>query len=658
MRPRRAWMTRALAASALVVMAALPSQAAAPVPAGTVYGFGSNYYGELGSATNNGSGTANPVPATTTLPGAAGGAVSAASGAYHSLVVTSSGQLFAFGWNGLGQLGNPSNNNNGMQNNAANATPTLVTLPGATGGVIQAAAGNAHSLAVTSTGQLYAFGYNFSGQLGIATNSGTTSPNPTPTLVSLPGATGGVVQVATGLIHSLALTSTGQVYAFGDNNYGELGVPGNSGNATANPTPQLVTLPGATGPVVQIAAGSLHSLALTSTGQLFAFGINSQGELGSATNNGAATANPTPALAQFPAGAGPIVRIAAGGAHTLALTSTGQLYAFGSNYYGQLGSAVNNGANTANPTPALVDLPGAVGAIVQIAAGNDHSLAVTSSGQLYAFGENQAGELGTGTNSGSSTAANPTPAIVGLPAGVTIDTVAQGSEGFHTLVIVANLAVASQSLPTGQVGTPYAASAAASGGTAPYRWAASGLPAGLAIDPSSGKISGTPTAATTAVVVLSVADADGISVSGGSLLLTIAPATASPPPPTVTAAQVKASLLSQLAPKGSGAKIAALLKARGYNAKFKALRTGVAAIDWYFLPKGARLTGTKIKPVLIARGTRVFKAAGTLSISVKLTARGRRALGKVRRLKISAKGVFTPQGAPAISATKTVTLVR
>ena len=642
----------AIAAVALAVMAALPSDAAAPVPAGTVYGFGDNYYGELGTATNNASVTPNPVPAVTALPGASGTATKIAGGAYHSLVVTSTGQLFAFGLNSYGQLGNTSNN--GTMNSSANATPTLVTLPGATGPVVQAAAGNAHSLAVTSTGQLYAFGYNGSGQLGIGASN--TVPNPTPTLVSLPGATGGVVQAAAGLIHSLALTSTGQVYAFGDNMYGQLGVPSNIGTATANPTPQLVTFPGATGPIMQIAAGSHHSLALTSTGQVFAFGLNTSGQLGSTANS---TPNPVPALVQFPLAARFITRISAGSSHSLALTLGGQLYAFGDNDYGELGNAVNTGGNTPNPTPAPVSLPGAVGAIVQISAGDLFSMAVTSSGQLYAFGENQSGQLGTATNSGSSTSANPTPALVGLPAGVTTDAVSQGSEAYHSLVVVAGLAVSNTSLPAGQVGTAYTIGATASGGAAPYTWTASGLPNGLAIDLNTGEISGRPTAPTTGIVVIGVTDADGVSASSAPLPLTVSPATVTPPPPaTPTTAQVKASLLAQLAPKGANAKIGSLLKRKGYSGKFKALRTGVAAIDWYFLPKGARLTGTKIKPVLIAKGTRTFKAVGTLSISVKLTAKGAVALKRARHLKITARGTFKPSGASAISATKTVTLVR
>jgi alpha-tubulin suppressor-like RCC1 family protein len=83
--------------------------------------------------------------------------------------------------------------------------------------VTQIAAGSGDSLAVTSTGQLYAFGTNYHGQLGSATNSGKTLPNPTPTQVSLPGETGTISQIAAGGNHSLVLTSSGQLYAFGDN---------------------------------------------------------------------------------------------------------------------------------------------------------------------------------------------------------------------------------------------------------------------------------------------------------------------------------------------------------------------------------------------------------------------------------------------------------
>ena len=448
--------------AALLALAGAPSPAAAASPSpDQLYAFGYNGFGELGNAINTGqlgnptneeNGSANPTPAPVALPGPSGPVTEIAAGQLHSLALTATGQLYAFGGNFAGQLG--SGTRGGIEE--ANPTPTLVALPGASGPVTQIAAGGEHSLALTSTGQLYAFGSNQFGQLGIEANSGAEAANPTPTLVALPGAVGPVTQIAAGGRHSLVLTSTGQLYAFGDNGYGQLGDTTNNGTATPNPTPTLVTLPGAGGPVTEIAAGGEHSLALTSTGQLYAFGWNGYGQLGIETNSNTPNPNPTPALVTLPGAGGPATQIAAGGNHSLALTSTGQLYAFGWNGYGQLGFETNSGTETPNSTPALATLPGAVGQVTQIAAGRQDSLAVTSAGQLYAFGGNRYGQLGREMNS-ATTNPNPTPAPVTLPAGATVDAIARGPEARHTLALIAGVTVISASPLAGHVSAPRAA---------------------------------------------------------------------------------------------------------------------------------------------------------------------------------------------------------
>jgi alpha-tubulin suppressor-like RCC1 family protein len=520
-------------------MAAVPAWAVGN-SSGQLYAFGDNVSGQLGSATNNGTDDPNPTPAVVSLPGATGPVVQVAAGHQHSLAVTSTGQLYAWGINDFGQLGSATNNGTGNPN----PTPALVSLAGATGPVVQVAAGQEHSLAVTSTGQLYAFGWNRFGQLGSATNNGTDNPNPTPALVSLPGATGRAVQVAAGDAHSLAVTSTGQLYAFGENGSGQLGSGTNIGTVNPNPAPALVSLPGATGPVVQVAAGHQHSLAVTSTGQLYAWGINDFGQLGSASNIG--TSNPNPALVSLPGATGRAVQVAAGDVHSLAVTSTGQLYAFGDNRTGQLGSAPNSGTNNPNPTPALVSLAGATGPVVQVAGGELYSQAVTSTGQLYAFGLNNSGQLGSTTNNGT-TYPNPTPALVALPGGVSVDTVARGPEAQASLVVLADLAVATVSLPGGTVGVSYSAQLQASGGLPRYRWSASGLPPGLLIDPSRGVISGTSNRAGAFSVQVTVNDGDGIAASK-ALALSIAPA----PTPVLTALRVSPRTFSLAGRKVNG----------------------------------------------------------------------------------------------------------
>jgi alpha-tubulin suppressor-like RCC1 family protein/uncharacterized protein YecT (DUF1311 family) len=500
------------------------SAAEAAAPAGSVLAFGDNEFGQLGSITNTVTNNPNPTPTLVALESETGPVSQVAVSGSHSLVVTASGQLYAFGSNFWGQLGRSANN-------GVNSTPTLVALPGEIGPVTEVAAGGAYSLVVTASGQLYAFGDNQSGELG---SSASTVPNSTPTLVALPGEIGPVIQVAAGAGHSLVVTASGQLYAFGENAFGQLGSATNSGTGTPNPTPTLVGLPGEIGPVTQVAAGANHSLAVTASGQLYAFGLNDAGELGSSTNNATSKANPTPTLVTLPGEIGPVTQVAAGGAHSLAVTASGQLYAFGQNAFGELGSSAND---VPNPMPAAVSLPGEIGPVTQVAAGAGHSLAVTASGQLYAFGINEYGQLGSSTNN-STDSPDPTPTLVSLASGTTIDTVAKGEEADHSLVIVSDLAITTSALPAAQAGSSYHAALTATGGTAPLAWSQTGLPSGLSIDPQTGVLAGTPTSAGSSQVTTTATDSYGSQASHTyTLTIKAAPAPAPAPEPKCGAGQ-------------------------------------------------------------------------------------------------------------------------
>jgi alpha-tubulin suppressor-like RCC1 family protein len=522
----RAWRLTRAVFPVLVALLVVGVDVAVAAPAGSVFAFGGNYYGQLGvSPSVYGS---SATPAVMTLPGESGPVTEVATGAGFSLMATAGGQLYAVGGNSEGQLGNATNNGA----NSPNPTPTPVALPGENGAVSQLAAGDDFSLVVTSSGQLYAFGDNKYGQLGNATNTGPTlsgpaPPNPTPTIVALGGEK--AVYAAAGYDHSLVVAASGRLYAFGNNAGGQLGNATHNGSDTATSTPTLVSLPGASGLVTQVAAGTSFSLALTASGQLYAFGYNGSGQLGNAPLG----ANPTPALVTLPGENGPITQIAAGSAHTLALTASGQLYAFGDNYYGELGNTTNNGNANPSPTPALVTLPGATGAITQIAAGYDDSFAVTSTGQVFGFGFNRDGALGRDTNLGTYNA-TPTPAIIALPGGTTVDTVARGDQAGHTVALVSDVAIATGSLPGGQVGQPYSTALSATGGTAPVAWSASGLPPGLGIDAQSGVISGSPGAPGSYPVTVAVTDTYG---SQTSQTITLAVAAALPAPTVTHATQ-------------------------------------------------------------------------------------------------------------------------
>jgi hypothetical protein len=128
---------------------------------------------------------------------------------------------------------------------------------------------------------------------------------------------------------------------------------------------------------------------------------------------------------------------------------------------------------------------------------------------------------------------------------------------------------------------------------------------------------------------------------------------------TISSAQIASLLASQLTPSGKSAKIASLLKAGGFTFLFKALQAGTAKVGWYRVPPGAKLANkTKAKPILIASGKLTFTAAGTAKMKVALTAAGKHMLKHAKRVKVTAKGTFTPTGMPPINATRSFVLKR
>jgi hypothetical protein len=124
-------------------------------------------------------------------------------------------------------------------------------------------------------------------------------------------------------------------------------------------------------------------------------------------------------------------------------------------------------------------------------------------------------------------------------------------------------------------------------------------------------------------------------------------------------AEIAAGLALQLIPKRRASRIAVLLKNGGIKFAFQALEGGTAIIDWFGVPAGAKLARkTRAKPTLMATGRVAFLGAGTATVRIRLTSAGRRLLKRSKRLKIAARGTFTPTGGAAVGATKTFTLKR
>jgi hypothetical protein len=136
--------------------------------------------------------------------------------------------------------------------------------------------------------------------------------------------------------------------------------------------------------VIAVATGDSHVLALTADGTLWAWGANFDGELGTGASDGFSA---VPVQVQGLSGAGEVKTIAAGGDHSLALTAAGQVYTWGANHDGQLGIEDSDQEDTPVPSTALTS-------VSAIAAGTYYSLAVTSGGDVYTWGENSLGQLG------------------------------------------------------------------------------------------------------------------------------------------------------------------------------------------------------------------------------------------------------------------------
>uniref|UniRef100_A0A8C2ANT1 Regulator of chromosome condensation (RCC1) and BTB (POZ) domain containing protein 2 n=1 Tax=Cyprinus carpio TaxID=7962 RepID=A0A8C2ANT1_CYPCA len=223
---------------------------------------------------------------------------------------------------------------------------------------------------VSVDGEVYSWGHNGYSQLG----NGTTNHGLTPALVSTNLISKKVKEVACGSHHTIALTTEGEVYAWGYNNSGQVG----SGSTANQPTPRRVSSCLQNKVVVNIACGQLCSMAVLDNGETYGWGYNCNGQLGLGNNGNQQTPCRIAALQGIN-----IIQVACGYAHTLALTDEGFVYSWGANSYGQLGTG--NKSNQAVPTLINMDKE----RMVEVAACHTShtSVAKTQSGQVLMWGQ-------------------------------------------------------------------------------------------------------------------------------------------------------------------------------------------------------------------------------------------------------------------------------
>lgn len=292
-------------------------------------------------------------------------------GLRHTVFVLDDGTVYTCGCNDLGQLGHEK----------ARKRPEHVGALDAQN-IVAVSCGEAHTLALNDKGQVYSWGLATDGQLGLpGTEECIRIPRNIKSLSDIQ-----IMQVACGYCHSLALSKGSEVFSWGQNKYGQLGI---GYEFKKQSSPQLIkSLVGI--PFAQIAAGGAHSFVLTLSGAIFGWGRNKFGQLGLNDENDRYVPNLLKSLRSQK-----IIHICCGEDHTAALTKEGGVFTFGAGGYGQLGH--NSTSHEINPRKVF-ELMGSI--VTQIACGRQHTSAfVPSSGRIYSFGLGGNGQLGTGSTS-------------------------------------------------------------------------------------------------------------------------------------------------------------------------------------------------------------------------------------------------------------------
>lgn len=327
---------------------------------GTVWTWGDNYYGQLGDG-----GTAGRTSPVQILSGA----TAIAAGFRHALALKADGTVWGWGENYVGEVGD----------GTTTKRRSPVQVSGLTN-VVAIAASFVNSYALRADGTVWAWGTNWAGQLG----DGTTTDHLTP--VKVPGLTG-VQALAAGQGFVLALVSngsaTGDVWAWGYNNVGQLG----DGTTTTRLMPQPVV---GGSRIKAIFVGPAWAAARTANDDLLLWGADDNGQQA----NGFRSDGYNNYTNYFPTRAAswiaPLATISGGYYHVFATTNTAELWGWGDNWECELASSpCQNFRVTAELVPAF---PTAA----SITGGGFHTLAIGLDGRLWSWGKNDAGQLGTG----------------------------------------------------------------------------------------------------------------------------------------------------------------------------------------------------------------------------------------------------------------------
>ncbi|MCL1882932.1 MAG: hypothetical protein FWF81_04170 [Defluviitaleaceae bacterium] len=314
---------------------------------GILYAWGANHQGVLGDGTFNH--RYRPARIIDEAVYVTSGAQGMSPVSNHAMVIRSDGSLWAWGFNGYGQLGDGAN--------VGHLTPVEVM-----DGVLAVSAGYGYTMAIRSDNSLWAWGRN-EGRLG--DGSITNQYNPVWIMDD-------VTVVSAGFDHTLAIRNDGSLWGWGNNWDGQLG----DGTTRVQYTTPIRIMDD----VFAISTNREHTLAIRNDRSLWAWGNNRDGRLG----NGSTVNQPTPVRIMDD-----VIAVSAGAVHAMAIRTDGSLWAWGNNSHGQLGDGTTD--NRYSPIRIMED-------VIAVSSGDFHTIAIRSDGSLWAWGRNSSGQLGDGTS--------------------------------------------------------------------------------------------------------------------------------------------------------------------------------------------------------------------------------------------------------------------
>jgi alpha-tubulin suppressor-like RCC1 family protein len=290
-------------------------------------------------------------------------------GVAHGAAIATDGSLWTWGNNNSGQLG--------IGTSGWDTDTNIPVRVGTDTNWALVSVGATHTVAVRTDGSLWAWGSNWRGQLGIGTSGRGTDTN-TPVRV---GTDTNWASVSAGWEYTMAIRTDGSLWAWGDNNWWRLGI-GTSGN------PHTPTRVGSETDWASVSAGWDHTAAVKTDGTLWTWGRNDRGQLGIGTSGEERTV-PTrvgtganwASVSAGPSGEHPFANgvVYLTGSHTAAVTTTGELWVWGTNTWGQLGDGTG-GTSNFHTSPIRI---GADSNWASVSVGWNRTAAIKTDGTLW-----------------------------------------------------------------------------------------------------------------------------------------------------------------------------------------------------------------------------------------------------------------------------------